>query len=82
MLTSSKLQPCLLKQPLNTQTKLKELQIMYRNAMYIGISWYNKIADLPLENAYVSRTQGVCHMIYILFGSSLGKVYVCQVSSF
>ena len=29
MLTSSKLQPCLLKQPLETQMKLKELLIMY-----------------------------------------------------
>ena len=29
MLTSPKLQPCLLKQPLETQTKLKELLIMY-----------------------------------------------------
>ena len=55
---------------------------MYQNTMYIGISSYNKTADLPLENAYVSRTQGVCHMIYIFFGSSLGKVYLYQVSSF
>ena len=29
LLTSSKLQPCLLKQPLKTQRKLKELETMY-----------------------------------------------------
>ena len=26
------------------------------------------------KNVDVSRTQGVCHVIYIFFGSSLGKV--------
>ena len=34
----------------------------------------SKIADFLCENADVSRTQGVCHVIYILFGSSLSKV--------
>ena len=29
----------------------------------------------------VSRTQEVCHVIYISFGSSLGKVQLLQVSS-
>ena len=33
-----------------------------------------KVADFQWENADVSRTQGVCHVIYIFFGSSLGKV--------
>ena len=33
-----------------------------------------KFADLSWKNADVSRTQGVCHVIYIFFGSSLGKV--------
>ena len=27
-----------------------------------------------LANAHISRTQGVCHVIHIFFGSSLGKV--------
>ena len=27
-----------------------------------------------LANAHMSRTQGVCHVIHIFFGSSLGKV--------
>ena len=26
------------------------------------------------KNAYVSRNQGVCHVIHVFFGSSLGKV--------
>ena len=33
-----------------------------------------KVADFRWENDDVSRTQGVYHMIYILFESSLGKV--------
>ena len=33
-----------------------------------------KFADLRWKNADVSRTQGVCHVIHIFFGSSLGKV--------
>ena len=32
-------------------------------------------------NADVSRTQGVYHVIYIFFGSSSGKVWLCQVLS-
>ena len=33
-----------------------------------------KIADFRWKNTDVSKTQGVCHMIYVFFGSSLGKV--------
>ena len=33
-----------------------------------------KFADFLLKNADVSRTQKVCHVTHILFGSSLGKV--------
>ena len=36
------LQP-LLKKPLKTQKKLKELEINCSNAIYICISWYSKI---------------------------------------
>ena len=32
-----------------------------------------KVADFWRKNA-VSRTQGVCHVIYIFSGSSLGKI--------
>ena len=33
-----------------------------------------KFADFRLKNADVSRTQEVCHVIYINFGTSLDKV--------
>ena len=33
-----------------------------------------KFADFLRKNADVSRTQGVCHVIHIFFGFSLGKV--------
>ena len=33
-----------------------------------------KFADFWRKNVDVSRTQGVCHVIHIFFGSSLGKV--------
>ena len=36
-----------------------------------------KFADFPWKNAVVSTTQGLCHVIHIFFGSSLGKVYLC-----
>ena len=33
-----------------------------------------KFADFQSKNADVSRTQGLCHVIHIFFGSSLGNV--------
>ena len=33
-----------------------------------------KFADFPQKNSVVSRTQRVCHVIHIVFESSLGKV--------
>ena len=33
-----------------------------------------KVADFWWKNADVSRTQGVCHEIYMFLGSSSGKV--------
>ena len=33
-----------------------------------------KFADFRLKNADVSRTQGVCHAIHIIFASFLGNV--------
>ena len=33
-----------------------------------------KIAEFGWKNADVSRTQGMCHVIYVFFESSLGKV--------
>ena len=33
-----------------------------------------KFADFRLKNADVSRTQGMSHVIHIVFGTFLGKV--------
>ena len=33
-----------------------------------------KFADFRLKNADVCRTQGVCHVIHTVFGTSLGKL--------
>ena len=35
-----------------------------------------KIPDFRLKNADVRRTQGVCHVIYIVFGSSLVPSFI------
>ena len=40
---------------------------MYQNAIYIRISWYSKFADFWWKNADVSRTQGVCRVIYVFW---------------
>ena len=44
----------------------KELDI----SVFLDIT---KVVDFQWKNVDVSRTQEVCHVIYILFGSSLGK---------
>ena len=61
------------KQSLQTQEKLEEFEIMYLNGISICISWYSKICWFLVKNADVSRTQGVYHVIHIVFESSLGK---------
>ena len=33
-----------------------------------------KFADFRWKNGDVSRAKGVCHVIHVFFGSSLGKV--------
>ena len=50
--------------------ELKELEITYENAIYIR----NKSCWFSVKNDYISRTQGVRHIIYIFFWFSLGKV--------
>ena len=40
-------------------------------SVFLDIS---KFADFLWKNADVRRTQGVCHVNHIVFGSSLGKV--------
>ena len=55
------------KQSLKTQEKLKELEVMYQNAIYVCISWYSKFADFSRKNSDISRTQRVCHVIHTSF---------------
>ena len=72
MLTLPKLQQNLVKQPLKIQTNLKESEIMKWNlSVFLDTK---EVIDFRWKNADVCRTQGVCHVIYIYFGSSLGKV--------
>ena len=78
LLTSLKLWPRLWKKSLTTQEKLEELDITYLNGIYIYVSWYSKICWFPVKNAEISRTQGVCRVIHIVTGFSLGKVKLCQ----
>ena len=40
-------------------------------AVFLDIA---KFYDFRWKNADVSRTQGVCHVIHIFFGFSLGKL--------
>ena len=53
--------------------KIKKLEVMSSNAIYIYISWYSKICWSSVRNADDSRTQVVYQVIYIVFVSSLGK---------
>ena len=39
-----------------------------------------KATEIRWKYTDVSRTQGVCHTIYMFFVSFLGKVQLCQVS--
>ena len=64
-----------------TPEKLKELEIMFQNANISVYPDISNFADFRWKNANFSRTQGVCHVILIFFGSALGKVQLCQVSS-
>ena len=54
-----------------TPGKLKELT---KNAVFSVFPDKTKIDDPQWENAGVSWTQGMRHVIYILFGSFLGKI--------
>ena len=53
---------------------LKEAEIMIKMQSIPVFLHIAKLTDFRWKNADVSRTQGVCHVIHILFGSSLGKV--------
>ena len=56
---------------------------MYQNTIYIYISWYRKIYWFPVKKILMPANSRavIGHMIHIYFGSSLHKVWLCQVSS-
>ena len=48
--------------------KTRRNQKLYiKKTIYICILWYSKVCWFPMKNSDVSRTQGVCHVIYIFF---------------
>ena len=47
---------------------------MYQNAIYICISWYNKVTDFQWKNIDASRTQGVSQVIYMVSASSFREL--------
>ena len=53
--------------------KLKELEILKMKSLSVFLD-ITKIADSWSKIADISRTQGLRHVIYIFFRSSLGKV--------
>ena len=60
---------------------LKELEIMYRNADYTYISWCSKICQFPVKKWWCQQNSGAVSRDLYIFGSSLGKVELCEVSS-
>ena len=60
----------------------KELPVQSKNKVWKLLRIMNedirtditKIAEFRWKNADISRTQGMCHVIYVFFESSLGKV--------
>ena len=51
--------------------KVKRIRNNVPKSVFLDIE---KFADFRWKNADVSRAQGMCHVIHILFGSSLGKI--------
>ena len=62
-----------IKTTLKDSKKLKKLQIMYKNTIYIWISRYNK-SLFPVKKYWRQQNHEVCHVMDIFFVSSLGKV--------
>ena len=55
--------------------KIKDIEIICIKMQSIPVfPDVTKIANFWWKNADASRTQVVCHVIFVLFGSSLGKV--------
>ena len=59
---------------MKTQSQLKQLGIIYQNQSIFVFLDIAKLAESRCKKVDASRTQKVCHVIYIYFASSLGKV--------
>ena len=62
---------------LKIQTSIKDSKLCIKMHFGNSVSVFldiTKVADFWWKNADVRRNQGVCHVIYILFWSSLGKI--------
>ena len=62
--------PCLLKKYWKTKKKLKELEVIYPNAIYLCISWYNKIFWFPVKKCWCrqnSRAVSRDSHIFLIF---------------
>ena len=46
------------KKSLKTREKFKKIEIMYQNAIYICISWYNKISWFPVNKCWCQQILG------------------------
>ena len=53
--------------------KIKRIRKNLLKSTFYSISQCNKNRSFLVRNDDASRTQGVCHMIYIFLISSLGK---------
>ena len=70
-----------LKKTFKTPKKFKKLEILCQNAIFISIFDKLKTADFHWKNGDVSRTQIMCYVIRMVYGSTLGKVQLRKVSS-
>ena len=61
--------------------KLKELEFLHENAIFIFVSWYSKICWFPLKKLQTSGELNGCDVMHKVFEPSLGKVCLCQASS-
>ena len=64
-----------IKSTLKGSRKVKIINNCVLKMQFISVFFdITKVANFQWINADVSRTQGVCHVIYMIFGCSLRKV--------
>ena len=62
------------------KTKLKELEIMYQNTVYICISWYSKICWSPVKKCWCQQNlRGVSLDSYIFCIFFCAKFHHCNI---